>query len=343
MSVNRGTKRTHSGYPEPNKRSRLASDTGSPRAASPSDIPDGAAIPLSILTIQPTSVPSPDIAASASTIQNPVVAIDTTGSAASDSNSEAVFCAAAPVPASVSNSNPASVLDLAVNSDEIPDSDPTFITDSTSPVVSGDTPGIVERDPTPGQARKNVQGGDTSSNEDRPQNEVQIFQGHGQGPSQLPFSAEFFPGANADIKGTVINNAGNFNIFNVHKGHDQDRYHDPCMKNTRMSVIQQVDMWMFDDLNSSNVLWLLGAPGAGKSAIAESIRSKLVDDSRCYLAFFAFRRTDVATSNPTGLWRTLAFQLGKHCPEYASQVLQHAQLPNFADQFEKLIKQLLQS
>jgi hypothetical protein len=91
---------------------------------------------------------------------------------------------------------------------------------------------------------------------------------------------------------------------------DRSGYCVPCcMDGTRESIVEELDKWLnCADASEPNILWLSGGPGAGKSAIASSIVSKLSE--RCRLgSHFFFRRGDVALSDPAVLWRTMAYDL----------------------------------
>ncbi|KAF8642974.1 hypothetical protein AX16_009287, partial [Volvariella volvacea WC 439] len=338
------------------KRDAHTPDAGSLPAASPSDNRiEAPNIPLGAITSQPMPIPGPTTASTATVMANSASA--TAGASACPATAPAIpnpdtNTAIPAFDASKHVSTPAAVSPTAT------------LSTTATPVSVSDPTG--HSAPFTKQARRRVQGTDDPSGEDHFQNQIQQTPQHqNQDPSQL-CSIELFSGANVNNSGAIVNNV---NITQ----HDQamaanvetamqlgldikqlqflqnllnpidfaDRYHDSCMKDTRVSIIQEVDKWMFDS-TSSNVCWLLGAPGAGKSAIAESTRSKLVNNHSVYMAFFAFRRTDAATSNPISLWRTLAFQLGQYWPDYALQLSHCKQLPSFADQFDQLIKQPLQ-
>ncbi|KLO19719.1 WD40 repeat-like protein [Schizopora paradoxa] len=77
-----------------------------------------------------------------------------------------------------------------------------------------------------------------------------------------------------------------------------------CMKGTRKTVLSEVKAWLDSDADH-NVLWLRGAPGTGKTAVASSI----IEDILHYnCAKFFIKRGQTALMNPRNIWRTIAFQ-----------------------------------
>ncbi len=64
-----------------------------------------------------------------------------------------------------------------------------------------------------------------------------------------------------------------------------------------------VDDWL-KDTTKSNVLWISGAPGAGKSAISTTI----VEKHKC-ARFFVKRSATEELRNPRSIWRTVASEL----------------------------------
>jgi hypothetical protein len=64
------------------------------------------------------------------------------------------------------------------------------------------------------------------------------------------------------------------------------------------------------DINTPNILWLSGSPGAGKSAIASTVASTLREGSRLGSRFF-FKSGDETLGDPASLWRTVASDLAR--------------------------------
>ena len=80
------------------------------------------------------------------------------------------------------------------------------------------------------------------------------------------------------------------------------------------------DEWL-DDVDSPNVLWLTGCPGAGKSTIASSLISRLTERGRLGSHFF-FKRGDITLSDPTAVWRTVAYDLALFSPIFAENLVE---------------------
>ncbi|KAK6964743.1 hypothetical protein R3P38DRAFT_983009 [Favolaschia claudopus] len=92
----------------------------------------------------------------------------------------------------------------------------------------------------------------------------------------------------------------------THDAADGDT-HPPCHPNTRMEILERLTKWSQDD-NSSQLLWMHGPAGTGKSAIAQSFCEEL-QLRNCLAGSFFFRRGHPSRGNGTRLWRTIAYQL----------------------------------
>jgi len=57
-------------------------------------------------------------------------------------------------------------------------------------------------------------------------------------------------------------------------------------------------------------MWISGSPGAGKSAVASTLVSRLTRQGRLF-SFFFFKRGDAILGDPTALWRTIASDLSR--------------------------------
>ena len=60
---------------------------------------------------------------------------------------------------------------------------------------------------------------------------------------------------------------------------DRGEFVPRCMEGTRMDIFKKVDDWL-GCTDAPNILWISGSPGAGKSAIASSLISKLAKQRR---------------------------------------------------------------
>ena len=74
------------------------------------------------------------------------------------------------------------------------------------------------------------------------------------------------------------------------------------MEGTHTNVIAKINGWI-DDVDSPNIFWLKGSPGAGKSAILATMVAQLRAE-RCLGSYFFFKSGHDALGNPIGLWRT---------------------------------------
>lgn len=100
-----------------------------------------------------------------------------------------------------------------------------------------------------------------------------------------------------------------------------------CMEGTRESILENINRWLSKftiyycqglftkspvtaDEETTNILWISGSPGAGKSAIASSLVSELTKQRRLG-SFLFFKRGDATLGDPAVLWRTVAFDLAR--------------------------------
>ncbi len=81
---------------------------------------------------------------------------------------------------------------------------------------------------------------------------------------------------------------------------------DECLEGTRTNVLRKAKDWLVDP-ELPNILWIFGAPGAGKSAIATTLVRELSDELLC--AKFSAKRDIADRRDPKCVWRTLAYNL----------------------------------
>ena len=129
---------------------------------------------------------------------------------------------------------------------------------------------------------------------------------------------------------------------------DHSGYHvPPCEPGTRQDIFEIVDRWL-EDPSGPNILWIRGSPGSGKSTIASSLVSAFTKRGQLG-ASFAFKRENIHLSDPTRVWRTIAYDLARH-EAFAKNLLQvlkgptfNPRIPDIALDFESLIKEAAHS
>ncbi|KAF8954452.1 hypothetical protein BDZ97DRAFT_1591306, partial [Flammula alnicola] len=98
--------------------------------------------------------------------------------------------------------------------------------------------------------------------------------------------------------------------------HNSEQHVDPpkCHPNTRLAVLQKIMDWIqHSEDRDTWIMWLNGAAGAGKSAIARSI-AEICEQSNLALATFFFFRTDPTRNTAKPLVATLAYQIAIGIP-----------------------------
>ncbi|PPQ91639.1 hypothetical protein CVT25_013194 [Psilocybe cyanescens] len=100
--------------------------------------------------------------------------------------------------------------------------------------------------------------------------------------------------------------------------HDSGERFDPpkCHPNTRVAVIKWITEWIDgsnEETRKAPIMWLYGAAGAGKSAIAQTI-AEILDGQHFFLASFFFWRNDSQRGIAKLLVTTLAYQLAVKLP-----------------------------
>ncbi|PPQ87302.1 hypothetical protein CVT25_002052 [Psilocybe cyanescens] len=100
--------------------------------------------------------------------------------------------------------------------------------------------------------------------------------------------------------------------------HDSGERFDPpkCHHNTRVAIIKRITDWiggLNQDTREALIMWLYGAAGAGKSAIAQTI-AEILHGQHYFLATFFFLRNDPHRGVAKLLVTTLAYQLAVKLP-----------------------------
>src|SRR3954468_4611965 len=101
--------------------------------------------------------------------------------------------------------------------------------------------------------------------------------------------------------------------------HDSAARYDPpkCHPRTRVKILDDIMGWILGQGRDTLVkpfLWLNGAAGAGKSAIAQSTVERCVERG-LHVASFFFSKSDPTRNRPEPLVATLAYQLYCSFPE----------------------------
>ncbi|KAF8996978.1 hypothetical protein BDQ17DRAFT_1329623 [Cyathus striatus] len=98
------------------------------------------------------------------------------------------------------------------------------------------------------------------------------------------------------------------------KHNSGQRFQPPkCHPGTRKSIIQLLTYWVLDESSPSKIVWLNGATGTGKSAIAQTLCEKLEKMNLLGASFF-FSKMESRNNNVQRLFTTIAYQLAVSLP-----------------------------
>ena len=118
-----------------------------------------------------------------------------------------------------------------------------------------------------------------------------------------------------------------------------------CYENTRVAVLEKIGGWVIDA--TAFIMWLHGAAGAGKSAIARTVAEFLLS-RRQLLATFFFSRVDSSRNNIKAVVATLAYKIAISVPKSYDMITaaiakdHQIFLSPLADQLSKLVIEPLQ-
>ncbi|KAF8959727.1 hypothetical protein BDZ97DRAFT_1922701 [Flammula alnicola] len=105
--------------------------------------------------------------------------------------------------------------------------------------------------------------------------------------------------------------------------HTADENYDApkCHPNTRVAILDEIMAWLDDTNDSRRAMWMRGAAGAGKSAIARTIAQMCEKQGRLSASFF-FSRTanDTRRSDVKYLVATLVHQMVENIPEIRQHI-----------------------
>jgi len=108
--------------------------------------------------------------------------------------------------------------------------------------------------------------------------------------------------------------------------HNSAARSDPprCLPNTRIAVLNKIMDWLRrrdSDTWDFFIMWLTGAAGAGKSAIAQSFIELCVDLNDLVIASFFFGRSDGTRNHAGAFVATLAYQIYDSVPDVRPAIL----------------------
>ncbi|KXN81741.1 hypothetical protein AN958_03758 [Leucoagaricus sp. SymC.cos] len=93
------------------------------------------------------------------------------------------------------------------------------------------------------------------------------------------------------------------------------RYPPPrCHPETRVELRNSIIQWILDRDRTSNLLWLYGPAGIGKSAVLQTIAEHCKEQNWLGAAFFFYRPTQC--DDPHRVCPSIAYQLRASCPAY---------------------------
>jgi len=95
-----------------------------------------------------------------------------------------------------------------------------------------------------------------------------------------------------------------------------------CMEGTRETLLNQLIAWAANASDPSNIYWIHGLPGIGKTSLAHSICEKLHNEYRLAGAFFC-QRDDANMSDIRNILPTLISKLAENFPPFRNIVADH--------------------
>jgi len=92
-----------------------------------------------------------------------------------------------------------------------------------------------------------------------------------------------------------------------------------CMEGTRETLLNQMMAWATDESDPSNIYWVYGLPGIGKTSLAHSICERLHNEYRLAGTFFC-QRDDANMGDIRNILPTLISKLAEKFPSFRSIV-----------------------
>ncbi|KAF3281948.1 hypothetical protein TWF970_001898 [Orbilia oligospora] len=138
-----------------------------------------------------------------------------------------------------------------------------------------------------------------------------------------------------------IDKLGDASVKEAMFGSAQDQEEPQCLPQTRIEVLNIIETWISGQ-RDSNIFWLRGIAGTGKSTIARTIALKLESTSQLGASFF-FKKSEAGRNNASKFFPTLAYGLAKYLPELLPHVSKAIEddfdtlKKSFKEQFEKFL------
>ncbi|KAJ3710699.1 hypothetical protein C8R42DRAFT_757501, partial [Lentinula raphanica] len=97
--------------------------------------------------------------------------------------------------------------------------------------------------------------------------------------------------------------------------HNSETSYPPatCHEGTRKAILRRLTRWIADTGRDTQLCWLYGSAGVGKSSVAQTIAERFEQAGMLAASFF-FWRSDTARNNVRRLIPTLAFQIAVSIP-----------------------------
>ena len=96
--------------------------------------------------------------------------------------------------------------------------------------------------------------------------------------------------------------------------HDSGEQAPKCHPETRKTIVADIMSWIGDSSRTTRVLWFNGPAGAGKTAIAQTLCKRCVENLWLAGSFFFSRMAPLARNDPAYLFPTIAYQLSLAIP-----------------------------
>ncbi|KAJ7501129.1 hypothetical protein B0H11DRAFT_754999 [Mycena galericulata] len=151
------------------------------------------------------------------------------------------------------------------------------------------------------------------------QNPSSGFAGYGE---NIPNHPQTFNSIGGDMNQVDVTSYGESGMDTLYRSiavealhNSGERFQEPaCHPGTRTAILAELNAWSLDTSPTSQLLWLHGSAGAGKSAIAQMFAGNCDAQRRLGASFF-FRRGHPRRGTWQNLITTIAYQLANSVPE----------------------------